>query len=105
MISRICPQGRERIKHEIEYEKLLLLLYQMINTPYLINLNTPDGSTEGQYTVLILHNTSYCLEEQIHCLDCRDQYAILSRRVDTSYSTGGYGVSVDLSEEDTFENN
>ncbi|GJR06956.1 MDIS1-interacting receptor like kinase 2-like protein [Tanacetum coccineum] len=33
------------------------------------------------------------------CLDCRDQYVVLSRRVDTSYPTGGYGVSVDLSEQ------
>ncbi|GKF04132.1 hypothetical protein Tco_0034800, partial [Tanacetum coccineum] len=37
----------------------------------------------------------------IRCLDCRDQYAILSGKVDTSYPTGGYGVSVDLSEHDT----
>ncbi|GJW42873.1 hypothetical protein Tco_0071672 [Tanacetum coccineum] len=46
-------------------------------------------------------NTPYCLEEQIRCLDYRDQYTVLSRRVDTSYPTGGYGVSVDLSEQDT----
>ncbi|GJU83030.1 hypothetical protein Tco_1285395 [Tanacetum coccineum] len=78
-----------------------LLLYQLINTPYSINLNTPYGSAEGQYAVLILQNTPYCLEEQIRCLDCRDQYVVLSRRVDTSYPTGGYGVSVDLSEHDT----
>nr|GEU98236.1 hypothetical protein [Tanacetum cinerariifolium] len=39
-------------------------------------------------------NTSYCLEEQIRCLDCRDQYVVLSGRVDTSYPTGGYGVLV-----------
>ncbi|GJV90804.1 hypothetical protein Tco_1538617 [Tanacetum coccineum] len=71
----------------------------MINTPYSINLNTPYGSAEGQYAVLILQNTPYCLEEQIRCLDCRDQYVVLSRRVDTSYPTGGYGVSVDLSEQ------
>ncbi|GJW68612.1 hypothetical protein Tco_0123036 [Tanacetum coccineum] len=101
MISTICPQGRERIKQEIEYEKLLLLLYQMINTPYLINLNTPYGSAEGQYAVLILQNMPYCLEEQICYLDCRDQYVVLSGRVDTSYLTGGYGVSVNLSEHDT----
>ncbi|GJU90040.1 hypothetical protein Tco_1302463 [Tanacetum coccineum] len=101
MISRICPQGRERIKQEIEYEKFLLLLYQMINTPYSVNLNTPYRSAEGQYAVLILQNTSYCLEEHIRCLDCSDQYVVLSRRVDTSYPTGGYGVSVDLSEQDT----
>ncbi|GJZ72120.1 hypothetical protein Tco_0635971 [Tanacetum coccineum] len=73
----------------------------MINTSYSIDLNTPYGSVEGRYAVLILQNTSYCLEEQICCLDCRDQYAVLSRRFDTSYPTGGYGVSVDLSEHDT----
>ncbi|GJX22495.1 hypothetical protein Tco_0226940 [Tanacetum coccineum] len=78
-----------------------MLLYQMINTPYSINLNTPYGSAEGQYTVLMLQDTPYYLEEQIRCLDCRDQYVVLSRRVDTSYPTGGYGVSVDLSEQDT----
>ncbi|GJY95906.1 hypothetical protein Tco_0512267 [Tanacetum coccineum] len=58
-------------------------------------------SIECQYAVLILQNTPYCLEEQIRCLDYRDQYTVLSRRVDTSYPTGGYGVSVDLSEQDT----
>ncbi|GKB18950.1 hypothetical protein Tco_0852873 [Tanacetum coccineum] len=39
-----------------------------------------DRSVEGQYAVFILHNTPYCLEEQIRCLDCRDQYPVLSRR-------------------------
>ncbi|GJZ85878.1 hypothetical protein Tco_0651217 [Tanacetum coccineum] len=73
----------------------------MINTPYSIDLNTPYGSVEGQYAVLILQNTPHHLEEQIRCLDCINQYAVLSRRVGTSYSTGGYGVSVDLSEHDT----
>ncbi|GJT33422.1 hypothetical protein Tco_0923841 [Tanacetum coccineum] len=34
-----------------------------------------------------------CLEEQIRGLDCRIQYAVLGRRFDTSYPTGGYGVS------------
>ncbi|GJV17180.1 hypothetical protein Tco_1362503 [Tanacetum coccineum] len=37
-----------------------------------------------------------CLEEQIRCLDCRDQYDVLSEKVDTSYPTSGYDVSVDL---------
>ncbi|GKB61391.1 hypothetical protein Tco_0917577 [Tanacetum coccineum] len=58
-------------------------------------------SSEGQYAVLVIQNTLYCLEEQICCLDCRDQYAVLSGKVDTSYPTGGYGVSVDLSEQNT----
>ncbi|GJZ65332.1 hypothetical protein Tco_0622028 [Tanacetum coccineum] len=70
----------------------------MINTSYPIDLNTPYGSVEGQYAVLILQNTPYCLEEHIRCLDCKGQYVVLRRRVDTSYPTGGYGVSVDLSE-------
>ncbi|GKC27639.1 hypothetical protein Tco_1034933 [Tanacetum coccineum] len=77
----------------------------MINTPYSIKLNTPYKSAEGQYAILILQNTPYCLEEQIHSLDCINQYDVLSIRFDTSYPTGGYGVSVDLSEHDTFENN
>ncbi|GJT76708.1 hypothetical protein Tco_1043433 [Tanacetum coccineum] len=76
MISRMCHLGREHNKQEIQYEKQLLLLYQMTNTPYSINLNTPYGSAE-------------------------DQYAVLSGKVDTSYPTGGYDVYVDLSEHDT----
>ncbi|GJQ98110.1 hypothetical protein Tco_0009249 [Tanacetum coccineum] len=58
-------------------------------------------SAEGQYAILITQNTPYCLEEQIRRLDCRSQYAVLSEKVDTSYPTSGYGVSVDLSEQDT----
>ncbi|GJY82263.1 hypothetical protein Tco_0495639 [Tanacetum coccineum] len=73
----------------------------MINTSYSINLNTPYGSAEGQYAILIMQNTPYCLEDQIRCLDYRDQYVVLSRKVDMSYPTGGYGVSVDISEQDT----
>ncbi|GKC61168.1 hypothetical protein Tco_1088766 [Tanacetum coccineum] len=69
--------------------------------PYSIHLNTLYGSAEGQYTVLIIQNTPYFLEEQIRCLDFRDQYAVLSGKVDTSYPTGGYGISVDLSKQDT----
>nr|GEV14272.1 hypothetical protein [Tanacetum cinerariifolium] len=53
--------------------------------------------TPRQYAVLNLQNTLYCLQEQICCLDCRDQYVVLSEKVDTSYAIGGYGVSVDLS--------
>ncbi|GJZ83186.1 hypothetical protein Tco_0648359 [Tanacetum coccineum] len=49
------------------------LKQRMIDTPYLIDLNTPY----------------------------RDQYVVLSRRVNTSYLTGEYGVSVDISEHDT----
>ncbi|GJU99361.1 hypothetical protein Tco_1328632 [Tanacetum coccineum] len=36
----------------------------------------------------------YCLEKQIRRLDCRIQHAVLGRRFDTLYPTGGYGVSV-----------
>ncbi|GKC19086.1 hypothetical protein Tco_1021236 [Tanacetum coccineum] len=31
--------------------------------------------------------------EQIRCLDCKTRYAVLSRRLDTSYPTGGYVLS------------
>ncbi|GKG10259.1 hypothetical protein Tco_0339005, partial [Tanacetum coccineum] len=58
-------------------------------------------SAEGQYAVLIIENTPYCLEEKIRCLDCRDQYDVLRGKVDTSYPSGGYGVSVDLSKHNT----
>ncbi|GKE04760.1 hypothetical protein Tco_1396778, partial [Tanacetum coccineum] len=33
------------------------------------------------------------LGKQIRRLDCETQYAVLIRRFDTSYPTGGYGVS------------
>ncbi|GJW48281.1 hypothetical protein Tco_0079927 [Tanacetum coccineum] len=56
-------------------------------------LHSSSGSVECQYAVLILHNSPYCLEEQIRCLDSKTQYAVLSRKLDTSYPTGGYGVS------------
>ncbi|GJV75613.1 ribonuclease H-like domain-containing protein [Tanacetum coccineum] len=46
--------------------------------------------------ILIIQHTLYCLEEQIRRLDYRSQNAVLSGKVDTSYPTGGYGVSVDL---------
>nr|GEY41373.1 hypothetical protein [Tanacetum cinerariifolium] len=55
----------------------------------------------GQCAVLITQNTPCCLEEQIRHLDYRSQYAVLSRKVDTLYPTGGYGVSVDLSKQET----
>ncbi|GKF65119.1 hypothetical protein Tco_0191636, partial [Tanacetum coccineum] len=62
-------------------------------------------SVECQYAVLTSQNTPYCLEEQMCHLDCRIQYAVLGRRFDTSYPTGGYGVSGDQSEQNTFKNN
>ncbi|GJS20561.1 hypothetical protein Tco_0449193 [Tanacetum coccineum] len=89
----MCPLGREHIKHEVKNEKLRLLLYQMTYTPYSVNANTPYKSVECQYAVLISQNMPYYLEEQICRLDCRIQYAVLGRRFDTSYPTGGYSVS------------
>ncbi|GJU78348.1 hypothetical protein Tco_1275418 [Tanacetum coccineum] len=65
----------------------------MIGTPYSISLNTPYRSVEYQYAVLSSQNTMYWLEEHIHRLDCKTQYVVLGRRFDTSYPTGGYGVS------------
>ncbi|GJR07159.1 hypothetical protein Tco_0530143 [Tanacetum coccineum] len=94
----MCPWGREHLKQEIKNKKLLLLLYQMTDMPYSINLNTSYRSVECQYAVLSSQNTPYCLEEQIRCLDCKTQYVVLSRRFDTSYPTGGYGVSAGYQE-------
>ncbi|GJV98079.1 hypothetical protein Tco_1549656 [Tanacetum coccineum] len=62
--ERSSSEGREHRKQEIEYEKSRLLLYQVIDTPFSINLNTPYGSSKGQYIVLSLQNTPYRLEEQ-----------------------------------------
>ncbi|GJY49168.1 hypothetical protein Tco_0439124 [Tanacetum coccineum] len=56
---------------------------------------------EYQYAVLSSQNTPYCLEEHIRRLDCKTQYAVLGRRFDMSYPTGGYGVSSDQSEQNT----
>nr|GEW72585.1 hypothetical protein [Tanacetum cinerariifolium] len=42
-----------------------------------------------EYAVLVRQYA----EGQIHCLGCRIQYVVLGRRFDTSYPTGGYGVS------------
>ncbi|GKA97321.1 reverse transcriptase domain-containing protein [Tanacetum coccineum] len=39
--------------------------------------------------------------KQIRCLDCKTRYDVLSRRLDTSYPTGGYGVSGDQSKQNT----
>ncbi|GJT32169.1 hypothetical protein Tco_0922588 [Tanacetum coccineum] len=57
--------------------------------------------SRSQYAVLIMQNTSYYLEEQIRRLDYRSQYDVLSGKVNTLNPTGGYDVSVDLSEQDT----
>ncbi|GJV65666.1 putative reverse transcriptase domain-containing protein [Tanacetum coccineum] len=60
--------------------------------PHLISLNTSYRSVECQSAILSLRNTP-----QIRHLDCKTQYGVLSRRFDTSYPTGGYGVSVTTS--------
>ncbi|GJS78444.1 hypothetical protein Tco_0728325 [Tanacetum coccineum] len=58
-------------------------------------------SVECQYAILSSQNTPYCLEKHIRRLDYRIQYDDLGRRFDTSYPTGGYGVSGDQSEHNT----
>ncbi|GJQ98357.1 hypothetical protein Tco_0009496 [Tanacetum coccineum] len=78
-----------------------VLRVAMTDTPYSISLNTPYRSVEYQYAVLNSQNTPYSLEEQIRRLDCKTQYAVLGRRFDMSYPTGGYDVSGDQSEQNT----
>ncbi|GJZ74298.1 hypothetical protein Tco_0638444 [Tanacetum coccineum] len=58
-----CALRGENTENRKSNEKLRLLLCQVINTPYSIDLNTLYGSSEGQYVVLNLQNTPYCLEE------------------------------------------
>ncbi|GJS74805.1 retrotransposon protein, putative, ty1-copia subclass [Tanacetum coccineum] len=82
-------------------EKESRLPFRCMHTICVHGLASEAAMEAGQYAVLIIQNTPYCLEEQIRCLDCRNQYVVLSGKVDTSYPTGGYGVSVDLSEQDT----
>ncbi|GJX34042.1 hypothetical protein Tco_0245599 [Tanacetum coccineum] len=76
----------------------------VIDTSYSIDLNTPYRSIEVQYVILSLQNTPYRLGEQdmlfrlqklIRCIWIES----LIRRiqlVDTSYPTGGCGISSDL---------
>ncbi|GJW37138.1 retrovirus-related pol polyprotein from transposon TNT 1-94 [Tanacetum coccineum] len=65
----------------------------MIDTPYSIDLNMPYRSSEGQYVVLILQNTSYYLEEHDTLFRLQQSIRCLVRRFDTLYPTGGYAVS------------
>ncbi|GJT79351.1 hypothetical protein Tco_1053693 [Tanacetum coccineum] len=66
----MCPQRREHRKQEIKYEKPVLLLYQMINTPYSMDLNTP--------------------------INLLNEYAVLDKKVGYDVSNGsGYVVSED----------
>nr|GEU88628.1 hypothetical protein [Tanacetum cinerariifolium] len=67
--------------------------------PYPVDWNTPYRSIECQYAILSSQNMPYCLEELIRRLDCRIQYVVLGKRFDTSYPTGGYGVSVSYGDE------
>ncbi|GKA91297.1 hypothetical protein Tco_0813167 [Tanacetum coccineum] len=99
----MCPQGREHIKQEIEYEISLLLLYQMIDTSYSIDLNMPYRFVECQYVVLSLQNTPYCLEEQDTLFRLQKSIRCMSRRFDTSYLTGGYAISGNLPEQSTLK--
>ncbi|GJS07208.1 hypothetical protein Tco_0364004 [Tanacetum coccineum] len=73
--------------------KLLIssIFFAMTDTPYSISVDTLYRSVECQYAAL---NSQNCLEEQIRCLDYKTRYAVLSRKLDTWYPTGGYGVSV-----------
>ncbi|GJX29313.1 hypothetical protein Tco_0237392 [Tanacetum coccineum] len=48
-----------------------------------------------------VHRIRCIILKQIRCLDSKTQYAVLIRRFDTSYPTGGYGVSGDQSEQNT----
>ncbi|GJZ86867.1 hypothetical protein Tco_0658477 [Tanacetum coccineum] len=79
-----------------------ILLLQVIDTPYSVELNMPYGSSEGQYVVLSLQNTRIVWKNRIHCLGCRKNTLYLGRKFDTSYPTGGYAVSGVLPEQNTF---
>nr|GEZ91288.1 hypothetical protein [Tanacetum cinerariifolium] len=75
-----------------------------ISKSLLLERNTLSGFSKGVISslmeLLVMHHLKN-MGEQIRCLDFKDQYVVMSRRVDTSYPTGGYGVSIDLSEQDT----
>ncbi|GJX77012.1 putative ribonuclease H-like domain-containing protein [Tanacetum coccineum] len=80
-------------------------LREMNSSSIPIEYQTIMNSLDLHSSFGFLRITPYCLEElDTLFLDWAEfQYAVLrwSRRVDTSYPTGGYGVSVDLSEQDT----
>ncbi|GJV92954.1 hypothetical protein Tco_1540767 [Tanacetum coccineum] len=74
---------------------------QVCNSARLVVSSTPLWSLNFEFIqVRRIEFTEYvvCLEEHIRRFDCRIQYAVLGRRFDTSYPTGGYGVSSDQSE-------
>ncbi|GJX23979.1 hypothetical protein Tco_0228424 [Tanacetum coccineum] len=75
----------------------------VIDTPYLIDLNKPYGSAEYLYVVLSLQNTPYRLGEQDTLFRLQKLIRCLVIRFDTSYPTGGYPVSGDLPEQNTLK--
>ncbi|GJZ22959.1 hypothetical protein Tco_0559998 [Tanacetum coccineum] len=85
------------------WEKLEALLD--VGSPQEYEINDAVWSAEGQYGVLNLQNTPYCLEEQIRCLTVENNTSFLSGKVIRRNPSGGYGISVDLSEQDTKKNN
>ncbi|GJW67240.1 hypothetical protein Tco_0121664 [Tanacetum coccineum] len=52
---------------------------------------------ESKITTVTVSDDEYAIRR----LDSKTQYAVLIRRFDTSYPTGGYGVSGDQSEQNT----
>nr|GEU34981.1 hypothetical protein [Tanacetum cinerariifolium] len=72
-----------------------LLLYQWTYTPYPVKANTPHRSVECQVRRIEFTEYAVLFGEQIRYLDSKTQYAVLNRRIDTSYPTSGYGVSGD----------
>nr|GEW78323.1 hypothetical protein [Tanacetum cinerariifolium] len=100
--SRICLMndlGCQKINgalvNLIPQDQMNVLGCQKINGA-LVNLIPQDQVSHRASFLSRIH-----FLEQIRRLDCRSQYAILSGKVDTSYPTGGYNVSVDLSRRDT----
>ncbi|GJW66349.1 hypothetical protein Tco_0120773 [Tanacetum coccineum] len=75
-----------------QWNKNVLVDTKVIDTTHSIDLNMPYGSVEGQYVVLSLQNTQYCLEEQDTLFRLQKSIGC-GRRFDTSYPTGGYAVS------------
>ncbi|GKC78063.1 hypothetical protein Tco_1128837 [Tanacetum coccineum] len=93
------------IRPEDEFERVLWGDLKVICLDQKKERNKKLEDSEDEHQVhggmLGTENTPYCLEEQVRYVDYRDQYVVLSERVDTSYPTNGHGVSVDLSEQDT----
>ncbi|GJS34229.1 hypothetical protein Tco_0532611 [Tanacetum coccineum] len=56
---------------------------------------------EYQYARIEILRIRRIVEKQIRRIDSKAPYAVLIRRLDTPYPTGGYAVSVDQSEQNT----